>query len=291
MSLYSRIWKLPVLNQLGRRIHARRRFTTEVSLLSGKVPRHIARPSIVFFTVHKAASIYAAALCRRLAAEVGYKGVDFSSYSFKGGETRGNLLVPGDLARRVYQPEGFYYGPFRAFNPAIPWLDRARVILHLRDPRDVLVSSFYSMAYSHYVPSKENPSVAAKILANREATLQMEIDAHVLANAAFIREVYQNYITQLVGQPFVWFSKYEQMIGDFGGWLEAACRGMGISVPSDSLMRLSSEASFQVEENISKHKRQVQPGDYLRKLKPETIARLNSELGGVLERLDYARCP
>jgi hypothetical protein len=41
------------------------------------------------------------------------------------------------------------------------------------------------------------------------------------------------------------------------------------------------------EENMHKHLRKGQPGDYKQKLKPETIAYLNERLGTILLRYHY----
>ena len=49
-----------------------------------------------------------------------------------------------------------------------------------------------------------------------------------------------------------------------------------------------SNDSVNTKENKMKHKRQVTPGDHRRKLKPETIAKLNTDLADILTRYGYA---
>lgn len=58
------------------------------------------------------------------------------------------------------------FGPIRLLEamPSIPeGIEDFSVVLHLRDPRDVLVSSFFSNAFSHPVnPVIFNPDEAAR---------------------------------------------------------------------------------------------------------------------------------
>ena len=62
-----------------------------------------------------------------------------------------------------------------------------------------------------------------------------------------------------------------------------------LSIGADNRNRLIAEASTSssTSENLMKHKRQVIPGDHRRKLKPETIATLNSDLADILDRYGY----
>ena len=52
--------------------------------------------------------------------------------------------------------------------------------------------------------------------------------------------------------------------------------------------RILEEADFEVSgENLLAHKRAVKPGNHLKKLKPETVERLNGELAEGLELFAY----
>jgi len=286
--LYEKLWKSPGLKTLGRSIYNYRRFATERKLLrGGAVTARQDLPSVLFFTVHKAASIFSAAVCRRIAEHSGYVGADFMSYLFSGGRVTGELFEPGPLAAEIYRKKGFFYGPFRHFHEAIPWLAEGRIILHVRDPRDVLVSSYYSLAYSHYVPSAENPNKAARILAARQRALTDGVNAHVLENAEGIRLLYQTYADSLLSVRSTHLSRYEVMVCDFRAWLDEVSHAMGLALSSGFLDRIAAETSFKVSENATRHKRQVIPGDYVRKLTTGTISELNRTLQSVLATYGY----
>ena len=285
--VYRAAMRLPVLNRMAPKLDLVTTYPRELLLLNGLHKPSSDRPSIVFFTVHKAASVYVARIMKDLAKESGLTLIDFAGYRFKGGKTKGTVFEPGDLARKVYQPKGYFYGPFRNYNPAIENLDQYRIVLNLRDPRDVLVSAYFSMAFSHYVPDKENPEAAKKILAGREATLGSDIDQWVLEAAPNIQRTFADLCNNLLDKPNVCLARYERLVTDFDGWLAEIVKFLDFQ-PSAALVEgFRKGANFDVKEDVKKHKRQVTPGDHARKLKPETIEKLNTLLGDVLTRLQY----
>ncbi|MEA3210607.1 MAG: hypothetical protein QOE70_3664 [Chthoniobacter sp.] len=272
---YRAALRLPVLKPLAPKLNFAVRYRNEWLLLKGLHGSRSERPSMAFFTMHKAASVYVANVLKRLAREAGLTLIDFDGYLFMGGKTPGDVHQPGELARRMYQPHGYFYGPFRAFNPGIPDLDKYRVVLNVRDPRDVLVSAYFSVAYSHYVPDQANPEAAKKIRAARESTLQADIDEWVLASAPSVLEICADYRRNLLHKPHVLLAKYEKLVTDFDGWLAEITAFMEVKPAQRTLDELRGAAEFKVEESAARHKRQVTPGDHQRKLKPETVARLN----------------
>jgi hypothetical protein len=281
--------RVPVLKRFAPSLELLAEYPRELLLLKGVSTARSTRPSAVLFTVHKAASVYVARLLKRLAADSGLSVIDFAGYRFKGGRMQPGIFDPGELARKIYRPQGHLYGPFRTFNPAIPDLDRFRIVLNLRDPRDVLVSAYFSMAYSHYVPDRENPDAAKRILADREAALQADIDPWVLENASSVGAIFADYSRNLLGRPNVFLAKYEKLVTDFDGWLQEVTAFLDLQPSAALLDELRRGAVFDVEEDVNRHKRQVTPGDHKRKLKPETIAQLNAILGDVLDQLQYPR--
>ena len=287
--VYKAAMRLPVLNRMAPKLDLVTTYPRELLLLNGLHRPSSDRQSIVFFTVHKAASVYVARIMKDLARESGLALIDFAGYRFKGGKTNGTVWEPGELARRVYRPQGYFYGPFRNFNPAIEKLDQYRVVLNLRDPRDVLVSAYFSMAYSHYVPGKENPEAAKKILAGRQATLDSDIDKWVLEAAPNIRRTFSEYSDNILDNPNVFLARYEKLVTDFDSWLAEVVKFLGIEPRAETVEGFRRGANFDVEEDVKRHKRQVTPGDHARKLKSETIEKLNALLGDVLDRLQYPR--
>ena len=111
---------------------------------------------------------------------------------------------------------------------------------------------------------------------------------YVLESISRFLEKYQDYIHHLYGKLNVVFLTYEEMVMNFESWLDALIQGLELNVSPQIVDRIKREANFSVDrEDIHSHKRQVQPGDHKRKLKPETIEILNDRFAEVLETLGY----
>jgi len=84
-------------------------------------------------------------------------------------------------------------------------------------------------------------------------------------------------------------SRYEDMVYRKGDWAEEACRHFGWARPKRSIARAVAPFEFFPEvERVDQHMRQVHPGNYKKKLKPETIEKLNHILKDELEFFGYS---
>lgn len=239
--------------------------------------------SLLFFTVHKADSMFIYDIAQRLSGLGG-----FSYYSIN----KGNLdeADPGS-----WSDKGRCYAPLRSLLPSIDplILKDYNIILHLRDPRDVLTSLFFSDAYSHARNRMGfNPSDK-----ERRAWIEGGIDKFILkkadnnkSHAEVFLSRYRLYCQHLLGRPNVTFVKYEEMVTDFRSWLSKVMVPFNINNEekiTERLVRKNNNNFRVVSENVLKHKRKVTPGDYKQKLKPGTIEELNLMFKDVLQKLDY----
>jgi hypothetical protein len=253
---------------------------------------------IVVFTLHKSGSMFLHRQCETLCAA---SGLEYHSPNVPGsGLDARRLLTEPELWRARHG----CLAPIR-FYVDIPQLENYDIILHLRDPRDVLVSMFYSYCYIHSGPIPPNTGY-------RKAAADDGIDAFVLAKASEmsrrypgdygtgghvedlignIPRRYRNYIEHLLGRPNVTLLRYEEMVTDYPSWLEKFSRTFPLP-DRQALLESSAaqSASFfpRRSSDVMSHVRHVTPGDFRNKLKPETIARLNEVFAEVLGRLGYA---
>lgn len=277
-----------------RKINAQ--YSKEISLLSGKHKSENLHPSILFFTLHKCASVYVKDLLFELAEDVGMTPINFGGYLWKSAKSPKELE---EQLKKAFKPVGYFYGPFRETSllpqmqdlggyRLINNLDSYKILLMLRDPRDVLTSKYFSMAYSHHIPELQKE----KMLAKREDALKTTIDEFVTSRSQmneFLKK-YSEYSKELMDRPNVLFVKYEDMVNDFETWLNSVIKFLELDVSKEKVNKIVSKADFTVDkEDIHSHKRQVTPGDHQRKLKPETIEVLNSEFGEILDKFGYAR--
>jgi hypothetical protein len=191
---------------------------------------------------------------------------------------------------RFLAPEGCMFGPFR--NPAVldrlTDLSRRKILVMLRDPRDVLTSHYFSVAISHAAP--ENPLLVPQFQKRRQRCAAIGIDAHVREKTPSFVTRYRKYCEHLQLNPNLLLLRYEEMIADFGQWLDRIIDYWDLPVDQFTRHRFAAMADFDVDrENVHSHKRQVQPGDHRRKLHPDTVHWLTDQFAEVLGILGYSR--
>jgi Sulfotransferase domain len=256
------------------------------------------RDRVVVYTMHRSGSMLLHRVLRQLVKHSGHRYVSPN----RGADERVSVHdVASDPDRWLSQPGCF--GPFRVYIP-VPRSDDCRMLLHLRDPRDVLVSMFYAYCYSHSGPLPGDTGYRGEIA-------RAGIDAFVIQMATAeqspvqgtygtgadlwdfagnLRDRYAAYLKFVHGRDNTIFLRYEDMIDAPAAWLRSVANVMGVDDP-DLLDDLTSraESSFTVKrgEDAWSHRRQVTPGDHRDKLKPETISCLNGVFGEALEALRY----
>ncbi len=245
--------------------------------------------SILFFTMHKSASTFIYRLAGKLSSLGGFRYYSINKH------TVFNKRSLDEQDPKSWKEKGCCFAPLRSLLPSI---DKARlinfnIILHLRDPRDVLVSLFFSRAYSHpIVPGKFEPTTEL-----RKKWIDEGIDKFLLdkqgnnqsaAENFFLR--YKAYCDNLLNKPNVIVVKYEDMISDFENWLRQIMPPFNIADTEKVIRKLVQEHRNAFEapkEDVFSHKRQVASGDHKRKLSQETIDQLNSMFKDVLQKLKY----
>ncbi|MGB3535683.1 MAG: sulfotransferase domain-containing protein [Microcoleaceae cyanobacterium] len=283
-SIKSQLKKIAPIRYVMHKRNLSRQFKPEILRLADKdLPKNSQAQSIVFFTAHKCASVYINNILRKIVSDAGVIPIDFAKYLWQDGRSIESILNSTQKAEKAFKPKGYFYGSFREFR-AIPDLDQYKIILILRDPRDVLTSLYFSHAYSHEKPSY----LLGKQPEWRIKALSQTLDEFVIANLPVYKDRYAQYTQNLLGKPNVLFLKYEEMVDDFESWLDKLVKFISIEVNPERITEIKNQANLNVnKENVYAHKRQVTPGDHQRKLQPETIALLNLELKTILEQLDY----
>lgn len=187
----------------------------------------------------------------------------------------------------LFKPQGYIYSVFGGMIEGIPSITKFKVVLVVRDPRDILVSSYYSIAYSHAIPEGEKKD---SLLSRRKEALASDLDDHVLQHAEKLLAVFDRYEVCLFAEySNVHIARFEDMVGDYPKWLEALLSSCGLDIPESMRCELirSNEASRPSSENINKHLRKGMPGEHREKLRSDTIEKLNSIFEQPLLRFNY----
>jgi len=253
---------------------------------------------IIFYTLHRSGSTYAHEVCRAITRLCGIK-----YYSPNRGADE------QVTARQLAEDRSFWpgrdgcFGPLRFFMPIEP-AETDKIILHLRDPRDVLTSMFFSYCFYH---SGEVPPATGyrKEVADRgidEFVLSLATakespvvgdygtGCHLWPIAGNLHNRYRQYLDHLVGRANVVTLRYEEMIADPAAWLRKVASVFS-AMEADSIVAGLGDscrgAAKPEADDIWSHKRHVTPGDHKEKLKPATIGTLNDVFHDVLKAFDY----
>lgn len=242
--------------------------------------------SVVFITMHKAGSSIAGLIFRFYAYSSGYIQANIAEAAKKNGFTEAEYCI--NNANLLSTP-GYYFGPYRGlYVSEMGSFSQNRIIVQIRDPRDCICSNYYSMAKSHVLPKDEK--LKAAFMERRESMNAMSIDQSAIGGAkSYLNRM--NRIKNIIeSHPNCSVVKYEDMVMQTDVWTKQAEDFFGVSNREGLDEKLSEHLNFSVDkEDPNVHKRQVTPGDHVRKMRPETVAAMNETLAPVLDWFGYPR--
>lgn len=184
---------------------------------------------------------------------------------------------------------GNVYGGFRnapkAFYGA-PAFRKGRKVLMVRDPRDALVSEYFSNAYSHSIPKEGDGREG--MLALRETALQKSIDDYVLDMARSLKRVLREYMN-IAREGNCRLFRYEDVILEKGVLIDEICRHFDWTLkPGQRAAILGWADVLPSEERPTAFIRRVTPGDHREKLSPKVIERLDVIFADEMTHYGYA---
>ncbi len=282
---------LPPVAQILKNIDQQKRYRTELALIKGIHENSSKHPSIIHFSFNKAATQYVKSMLRRCAVKNDMVPVGIHDYAFNTDFPFLDHLSSEEMEKykHIFKRTGYLYSVFGGMIEGIPNLEEYKVVLVTRDPRDILVSEYYSIAYSHPVPSKMGDK-HDKFMSKRVNARESTIDEYVILESDRVYDIFSRYQTLLIDKyKNTYLTTYEQMISDFEVWLTDLINYCELNVSREFIQSLlkENEDKKPKEENIHKHVRKGLPGDYKQKLQPETIVYLNEKFETVLKNYHY----
>lgn len=230
-------------------------------------------PSVVAFTMPKSGSVLLDRLLCDLTTALKLPYVSIMGEYFKLGIR--DDLIPKETSA-IFKPKGYCYGGFRCLPKKfeIPILRDVKKIVLVRDPRDMLVSDYFSMV-------KNNPTYGKKPQRSETGeksqgfNQETSIDEYVL----HMRERFKTFLDQyqhLCETDDVKIYRYEDVIYDKMAWVDDICRYFDWPIDRSTQQKVAERYDvIPISENNSKLVRQVHPGNYAKKLRPDTIDGLN----------------
>ena len=159
-------------------------------------------------------------------------------------------------------------------------------IFHVRDPRDILVSQYFSFGWRH-----THQGLPDNVQRFRDFVRRNTIDEYVLHENAVVpplKEMFADLINR-PPQELEHVVYYEEMVLSFPKYLSKVVAAFNFPFPSLPIARYATRYrnEFKPDKANDGHKRSVLPGDHVRKLRPETIAKLNEIFAPELKALNY----
>jgi hypothetical protein len=199
-------------------------------------------------------------------------------------------LPPQGLSERLgesLEPEGLYspvYLARRAFVQAVGELPHRRIII-VRDPRDTLVSWYFSIRYTH----PENAYIGE--LRGELASLSEQQGLELLIREHLAPIVFFQRSWSIFGEAII---RFEELLHDEQGAFARICRHLGLEVGEAERRRIVSAHSFERrtgrrpgEEDRSSHRRKGVPGDWRNHLTGELKELFKARYGQHLIEMGY----
>lgn len=167
-------------------------------------------------------------------------------------------------------------------------LDQVTQICQVRDPRDMIVSEYFSFGWIH---PDQNWSEEDKSW--RLEVRKMSVDEYVINQPQFssnpLEAKFQTLLDDQFASSELLVVKYETMVTQFSAWVGQVLPPFGFRWPRLQRARYAWQyrKEFDTSGEQMTHKRRITPGDYLEKLKPETIEILNQRYRSILDRFGY----
>lgn len=188
---------------------------------------------------------------------------------------------------------GNCYGGFRDFPAGLAGDDAFRdaiKVLLVRDPRDAIVSEYFSTRQTHSIPEGEGEDGArADMLRRREAAQHVSVNDFARSEAGKMAETVERYLPVL-GDPKLLLLRYEDVIFEKARMVREVARHFGWQIQPQQIDRILKWIDIlPAEENPNAFIRKVTPGDHREKLSRETIAEIDVVLARAMKAFGYTQ--
>jgi len=241
-------------------------------------------PSVLFFSTFRCGTQRVDSILRQFCNLRKLQILNLGGYWFHRGVVREGEVTEKEKAEKLYAEKGYYFGRIRPIDEGFS-LSSYKIISVVRDPRDVMVSFFYSFAYAHTPLNREFAKDAKEA---REKGLEWFVSQprRLKVIGDELRWILEN--TWNSGEGFYW--KFEDMMSEFDLFLKELSVYLEIEKSSESLRQeiLQDQCNAMSKGGSTlAHLRSGKKGEYKEKLSPDVVALLNEEFRDIIEGFGY----
>lgn len=177
-----------------------------------------------------------------------------------------------DQLRQVFEPRGYCFGAFRHAFPYLSSATEMPTIWLRRDPKDVIVSRYFSQAFSHPAPGGDAKTAFDE---ERARMQQTEVDTFALQDLERQAKLARTYL-DVIPKDELHVFWYEDIIYEKARWIAEMLEVCGWQVADDKIAAIAEAVDIIPEaENPKAFVRQVHPGNYAKHLSPQTCDRID----------------
>ena len=243
--------------------------------------------STLIWTTHKCASTFVSRCLAAVDGVDGYHYFDYAANIYRLGnklKLENPYLIERQGGSLLFRSYGEIYGPLRT-PIEIPNRENFVNIFFLRDPRDVLVSGYYSAAYSHTVPKHDQSR--SRFIEMRRSFLSSTVDECCLRGVDdWIIPFYSQYEEFCKSSPNSHFFSYDEYQRDPETFIKSLFIKSGLSSFDKRVVRILAAQANPVQKSPEKrthlHQRSGSSRQFEKSLSEKTINLLNERLSSIL---------
>ena len=247
------------------------------------------KKSVLVYTLHKSGSTLFSRLLFPHCFRLSHSDIDSNIYNAHS--------ISSALCSLNFETRGQIYGPIRvsSFGTSDEWREYHKIILKsnffhqfrklivIRDPRDIIVSAYYSFGQTHELSKHE--SIRSSQIAMRSKIESLSIDDFALYYAEVLKSSLKILIDIKESKgPRCYLLRYEDLILDWDTFRAELAKVL--SVPRGVCQQLYNQSRPRACPDMSAHKRSGKVEQFREELKVATIDRVNHLLR---EELGYFR--
>ena len=249
------------------------------------------RPCGFVLSVRKSGSTLLSKIIRQLAKANQVPVVSISNTAFEQNITFSEWKNCDSLNQIIR--DGAVYIGFRALPDFLvenSLFKKRKKIFLVRDPRDAVVSQYFSTAYSHTIPKESKSNFGGpreSLLRNREIARNQPIDDFVLKHCESFNRTISSYIP-LLRSDHIKIYRYEDVVLNKRTWIQEIANFLDFELSLSELDDILEMVDIvPSQENPEKFIRKVIPGDHTEKLNAETVEKLDHVFGKILDIFNY----
>tara|TARA_B100000242_G_C43042966_1_gene486688 strand:- start:1530 stop:2420 length:891 start_codon:yes stop_codon:yes gene_type:complete len=249
--------------------------------------------SSLLWTTHKGASSLLTKLFFKIENEISFNYYDFESKLVKYSRELDNIYNPynllGEFNDIFFQRFNNIYGPLR--QPyQIDRMDSYNHVFFLRDPRDVIISSYYWFGFnSNNTKFDDHFGLSDSLIKKRDKIQSLnKDDACIYLANEWLLDKYLAYMEIYNKYESTFFIPYKLLKNNPDLFLKNILKAVGLKDKNGAVKKLAEKViQKKPSKKDIKHRRSGKSSQYLNELHPKTIEKINLIFNPILNQWDF----